>query len=673
MQQHLGLFNNGPPPFSGPPGMPPPRAFQQGMGAPPPFMALFGQLPLQLPFRAGAPFQASGQQETYQYGVKGTVDTAVPMAAAPEGVPIAPVALIARRCPVRDQWRWEALPHGEAAFLASFPSFEDLNRVYGIQVSVPPGNSQLAFSVFRAMEVPHKFELKQVWLHVEGVPHCLRSFWGLWAVGGLMGLTQDVDLFSLRRRGVVRILVTMNDTSVFSQLSDALGHYLKTYVVVQLKAYELRFSLEPAGYAPEPEFVPFLWRKRDEDHDDDTNGKGPNDAMDMSDSTGGLQDIGVGSSSAQTGQGDSVPPFSTHRAQLSSQGSAPLIAVTPFNPNPSTLRGKEILESLPLGSPLRGVASTVTSPRVSPSQLQAALRVAAAGARTSQRSSSPACCRPNVLGRSVPRREGPVLEPVLQGLDHESMARRLAQVGPVDRGAPPLSPISPWVMQTGSSLIQACGLGWSGEPGSPSRRLAQEGLVVRDFSSSSPLVVLDTPVGPLLSREPGPPSTHAVLAHGDASGGATGIGRGLAAQEGQPGHAARRSARHGIDASGASATDEDLMVKAMRRKAEKNLDSQGDLSCHGYPTIMDYSPTALRGPKRLEGSRLRLFRGPKSARRNAVRLALAGAVESFRFFTGSRPPAAAFTRRTCSPASRGRTAASSSRHLALSPQPPPPP
>jgi hypothetical protein len=40
----------------------------------------------------------------------------------------------------------------------------------------------------------------------------------------------------------------------------------------------------------------------------------------------------------------------------------------------------------------------------------------------------------------------------------------------------------------------------------------------------------------------------------------------------------RRSARHGVDASGASATDEDSMIKAMRRKAERNLDSPGILS-----------------------------------------------------------------------------------------------
>jgi hypothetical protein len=37
----------------------------------------------------------------------------------------------------------------------------------------------------------------------------------------------------------------------------------------------------------------------------------------------------------------------------------------------------------------------------------------------------------------------------------------------------------------------------------------------------------------------------------------------------------RWSGRHALDTGGASATDEDVMKKAMRRKAEKNLDTSG--------------------------------------------------------------------------------------------------
>jgi hypothetical protein len=48
-----------------------------------------------------------------------------------------------------------------------------------------------------------------VWVHVEGVPHTVRHFLDLWAVGSLIGTTLDVDLFSLQNLGGVRILVAM--------------------------------------------------------------------------------------------------------------------------------------------------------------------------------------------------------------------------------------------------------------------------------------------------------------------------------------------------------------------------------------------------------------------------------------------------------------------------------
>ena len=58
-------------------------------------------------------------------------------------------------------------------------------------------NAQMTVTAWRLHEVPRKLELQQIWLHVEGVPHTVRHFWGLWAVGTLMGKTLDVDLISL--------------------------------------------------------------------------------------------------------------------------------------------------------------------------------------------------------------------------------------------------------------------------------------------------------------------------------------------------------------------------------------------------------------------------------------------------------------------------------------------
>jgi hypothetical protein len=91
--------------------------------------------------------------------------------------------------------------------LGKFPTVDDLKRVYGFQMKVPDSTAQMSVSIWKDIDVPHKFELLQVWVDVDGVPHTLRHFLGLWAVGSLIGTTLDVDLVSLRSLGVLRILV----------------------------------------------------------------------------------------------------------------------------------------------------------------------------------------------------------------------------------------------------------------------------------------------------------------------------------------------------------------------------------------------------------------------------------------------------------------------------------
>jgi hypothetical protein len=48
-----------------------------------------------------------------------------------------------------------------------------------IQVAVPGFKSHMFVSVWKPMDVPHEFDLEQVWLHVEGVPHNVRYFWSV--------------------------------------------------------------------------------------------------------------------------------------------------------------------------------------------------------------------------------------------------------------------------------------------------------------------------------------------------------------------------------------------------------------------------------------------------------------------------------------------------------------
>ncbi|KAE8771686.1 hypothetical protein D1007_56408 [Hordeum vulgare] len=200
--------------------------------------------------------------------------------------PMAGVPPTTTRLPGDVQWKREAIQHGSDAYLVSFPSLEDLDRVDGIQMNVPSVNAQMTVTAWRSQEVPHKIELQQIWLHVDGVPHTVRHFLGLWAVGTLMGKTLDVDLISLRRRGVVRILVAMTNTQILAKDKDDAGPFVATDVVVKLKGYAFTFRREPRGYTPDPEFVPFIWRRKSDDADDDSGAKEKDDEMDTSEHTG---------------------------------------------------------------------------------------------------------------------------------------------------------------------------------------------------------------------------------------------------------------------------------------------------------------------------------------------------------------------------------------------------
>jgi hypothetical protein len=62
----------------------------------------------------------------------------------------------------------------------------------------------------------------------------------------------------------------------------------------------------------------------------------------------------------------------------------------------------------------------------------------------------------------------------------------------------------------------------------------------------------------------------------------------------------RRSGRYDAAADGAKVTDEDSMHRAMRRKAELNLDYSGNLQMYGHsPSMVIASPH--RGPRSLFG------------------------------------------------------------------------
>jgi hypothetical protein len=111
--------------------------------------------------------------------------------------PSAVQSLVARMCPGHANWKWEAVAHGASAYLIAIPSAEDLARIDDMQMGVPNAKSQVSVSSWRREDVPPIFVMKPTWVHVDGVPHTIRHFHGLWALGSLIGSTLDVDLVSL--------------------------------------------------------------------------------------------------------------------------------------------------------------------------------------------------------------------------------------------------------------------------------------------------------------------------------------------------------------------------------------------------------------------------------------------------------------------------------------------
>lgn len=180
---------------------------------------------------------------------------------------------MSRMCPSSSLWNWEALPHGNDAFLIGFPSFEDLRRVDGFQMGVPSFKDQATVSIWQAQDIPHKAELEQVWVHVQGVPYTVRHFLGLWALGSLIGTTLNVDLLTLRSRGIVRIKIGMLNSKSLDKFVDNAGSCIGATCVIKLKSYDFFFRREPADFVPDPAFVPFFWRRKSDDADDEEMGK----------------------------------------------------------------------------------------------------------------------------------------------------------------------------------------------------------------------------------------------------------------------------------------------------------------------------------------------------------------------------------------------------------------
>lgn len=149
-------------------------------------------------------------------------------------------AEVAKFIPGHPGWKWEAIPHGTSAFLVSFPSFEYFHHMAQFEFRGQSHGVMLSFSERKTKDTPSYVGLETVWVHVYGVLHSLRHFLGIWALGSIIGSTQDVDLLALRQRGLIRIQVAVHNIDTFTSKDES----MTADAFVKLNGYSFTFDLE---------------------------------------------------------------------------------------------------------------------------------------------------------------------------------------------------------------------------------------------------------------------------------------------------------------------------------------------------------------------------------------------------------------------------------------------
>ena len=125
--------------------------------------------------------------------------------------------------------------HGKDTFIVPFPSQVELQQIVAFKtVTTKNKEGVLEFDEWNH-EIKPKRKLDKVWVQVYGVPHEIRSYLSLWAVGSILGATQKVDMKYLRKSGVVRLLVAVLDVNSIPDDVD---------IVVDDCLYDIFFHVE---------------------------------------------------------------------------------------------------------------------------------------------------------------------------------------------------------------------------------------------------------------------------------------------------------------------------------------------------------------------------------------------------------------------------------------------
>jgi hypothetical protein len=161
----------------------------------------------------------------------------------------------------RVEWNWEALPHGDDAFLVVFPSEDELLRMAEIEYKLKSGISISISQWDRTGDASPAYHLDEIWVHVTGVPHDWRHFLAFWALGSMIGTTIDVDMLTYRKKGIIRLLVGILNRDQLPLTTDIVFHKV---------GYDITFTPELSDFEPAlPSMVLGAFEKEDGDNKED--------------------------------------------------------------------------------------------------------------------------------------------------------------------------------------------------------------------------------------------------------------------------------------------------------------------------------------------------------------------------------------------------------------------
>ncbi|TVU23407.1 hypothetical protein EJB05_25770, partial [Eragrostis curvula] len=133
---------------------------------------------------------------------------------------------------ISEKWNWQVNQLDKNSFMVPFPSRADLQRSVAFgKADIKEHGVSLLFEEWK--EEDEGAELDNAWIRVFLLPKKLRVYPVLWAIGSMLGATQDVDMLTTDENDFGRINVAVMDIArIPRRLEPVIG---KKYYVVHLQ------------------------------------------------------------------------------------------------------------------------------------------------------------------------------------------------------------------------------------------------------------------------------------------------------------------------------------------------------------------------------------------------------------------------------------------------------